>query len=108
VPATRAEGATNFSGMDSSLAETAPAFDRAVLDVGSNHEKAGGWRTRRGFTRGFAQVGGAVTLVKCWEAENETTACLIAATDGYYSADPFPTLTTGYGTGGYGSQVYGD
>lgn len=104
----RQQGAADFQGMDVAIADTAQAFERAVLDVGGNHEKAGAWRTRRGFTRGFDQVAGSVQLVVCWEAENETTACLIATDEGYYSAEPFPTLTTGYGTGGYGSQVYGD
>ncbi|UCC73904.1 MAG: hypothetical protein JSV86_04910 [Gemmatimonadota bacterium] len=104
----REQGATDFTGMDVSMADTAPVFEKAVEDTGGNHQKAGAWRTRRGFSRGFEQIPSRVNLVVCWEAENEQTVCVISGGDGYYTADPFPVLQVGYGTGGYGSQPYGD
>jgi hypothetical protein len=104
----REEAVRNFEGMDVSLADTAANYDRAVVDVGSNHEKVGAWRTRRGWSRGFDVIDSSVQLIKLWEAENELRACLISGTDAYHNCEGFPFQTTGYGFGGYGSQVYGD
>ena len=109
MPAAKRQGARDFQGMDVSIADTAPAYDKQVLDVSGNHERQGAWETRRGFvSTGWDNLGLPVNAVVCWQAIDGTTRCIWSSGQAYYQGVGSPFPAGGYGTGGYGGPtVYG-
>lgn len=101
-------GTKQFEGLagDQSPVNMSEAF--AQEDVGGNHERRGSFRLRRGMEdTGFTKKPSKVLNVVGFETANGEIAYMIAAGTTLYDGEL--TLTAeGFGTGGFGSQGFGD